>query len=48
MESINKDKVFSEILKSYLEESERKGSLYIRALLEMLLDTLIRRKGTSI
>jgi len=42
MEPINKDKVLSEIIKSYLEEREKKGSPPIRALLEMLLDTLMK------
>ena len=42
MKSIDKDKVISEILKSYLEEREQKGSPSIRALLEMLLDTLMK------
>ena len=42
MESINKDKVLSEIIKSYLEESEKRGSLSIRTLLEMLIDTLMQ------
>lgn len=42
MKSVDKDKVISEILKSYLEEKEKKGSPPIRALLEMLLDTLMK------
>jgi len=42
MKGIDKDKRFSEILKSYLEEREQQGSLSIKTLLEMLLDTLMK------
>jgi len=42
MKSVDKDKLISEIVKSYLEEKEQKGSPPIRALLEMLLDTLMK------
>jgi len=41
---LNKDKGLSEIIKAYLKEREEKGSPSIRALLEMLLDTLMKGK----
>jgi len=45
---LNKDKGLSETIKACLKEREEKGSPSISALLEMLLDTLVKGKWSKV